>query len=76
MSLRIETGERVAVVGGTGAGKTTLARLLTRTYDVQRGAVLVEGIDVREWDLTALRQHVGLVLQDVFLFAGTVSENA
>ncbi len=75
MSLRIETGERVAVVGGTGAGKTTLARLLTRTYDVQRGAVLVEGIDVREWDLTALRQHVGLVLQDVFLFAGTVSEN-
>ena len=75
ISLRIETGERVAVVGGTGAGKTTLARLLTRTYDVQRGAVLVEGIDVREWDLTALRQHVGLVLQDVVLFAGTVAEN-
>src|SRR4029453_1363236 len=75
ISLRIETGERVAVVGGTGAGKTTLARLLTRTYDVQRGSVLVEGIDVREWDLTALRQHVGLVLQDVVLFAGTVAEN-
>ena len=75
VSLRIETGERVAVVGGTGAGKTTLARLLTRTYDVQRGAVLVEGVDVREWDLTALRQHVGLVLQDVVLFAGTVAEN-
>ena len=75
VSLRIETGERVAVVGSTGAGKTTLARLLTRTYDVQRGAVLVEGIDVREWDLTALRQHVGLVLQDVVLFAGTVAEN-
>ena len=75
MSLRIETGERIAVVGGTGAGKTTLARLLTRTYDVQRGAVLVEGVDVREWDLTALRQHVGLVLQDVVLYAGTVAEN-
>jgi ATP-binding cassette subfamily B protein len=75
VSLRIDTGERVAVVGGTGAGKTTLARLLTRTYDVQRGAVLVEGVDVREWDLTALRQHVGLVLQDVVLFAGTVAEN-
>jgi len=75
VSLRIGTGDRVAVVGGTGAGKTTLARLLTRTYDVQRGAVLVEGIDVREWDLTALRQHVGLVLQDVVLFAGTVTEN-
>ncbi len=75
VSLRIERGEGVAVVGGTGAGKTTLARLLTRTYDVQRGAVLVEGIDVREWDLTALRRHVGLVLQDVVLFAGTVAEN-
>jgi ATP-binding cassette subfamily B protein len=75
VSLRIETGERVAVVGGTGAGKTTLARLLTRTYDAQRGAILVEGVDVREWDVTALRQHVGLVLQDVVLFAGTVAEN-
>ena len=75
ISLRVETGERVAVVGGTGAGKTTLARLLTRTYDVQRGAVLVEGIDVRDWDLTALRKHVGLVLQDVVLYAGTVAEN-
>jgi ATP-binding cassette subfamily B protein len=75
VSLRIEAGERVAVVGGTGAGKTTLARLLTRTYDAQRGAVLVEGVDVREWDLVALRRHVGLVLQDVVLFAGTVAEN-
>jgi ATP-binding cassette, subfamily B, multidrug efflux pump len=75
VSLRIETGERVAVVGGTGAGKTTLARLLTRTYDVQRGAVLVEGVDVREWDLVALRRQVGLVLQDVVLFAGSVAEN-
>jgi ATP-binding cassette subfamily B protein len=75
VSLRIETGERVALVGATGAGKTTLARLLTRTYDAQRGAVLVEGVDVREWDLVALRQHVGLVLQDVVLFAGSVTEN-
>jgi ATP-binding cassette subfamily B protein len=75
VSLRIQTGERIAIVGSTGAGKTTLARLLTRTYDVQRGAVLVEGIDVREWDLPALRRHVGLVLQDVVLFAGTVEEN-
>jgi ATP-binding cassette subfamily B protein len=75
LSLRIAAGERVAVVGGTGAGKTTLARLLTRTYVPQRGAVLVEGVDVREWDLVALRRHVGLVLQDVVLFAGTVAEN-
>ncbi len=75
VSLRIESGERIAVVGATGAGKTTLARLLTRTYDVQRGAVLVEGVDVRDWDLVALRRHVGLVLQDVVLFAGTVADN-
>jgi ATP-binding cassette subfamily B protein len=75
VSLRIETGERIAIVGGTGAGKTTLARLITRTYDAQRGAVLVEGVDVREWDLAALRRHVGLVLQDVVLFAGSVAEN-
>jgi ATP-binding cassette subfamily B protein len=75
VSLSIQRGERVAVVGATGAGKTTLARLLTRTYDVQRGAVLVEGVDVRDWDLVALRRHVGLVLQDVLLFAGSVTEN-
>jgi ATP-binding cassette subfamily B protein len=75
LSLRISRGERVAVVGPTGAGKTTLARLLTRTYDAQRGQVLVEGVDVREWDLRALRRHVGLVLQDVVLFAGSVADN-
>lgn len=75
LSFRIRPGERVAVVGATGAGKTTLARLLTRTYDVQRGAVLVSGVDVREWDLRALRRHVGLVLQDVVVFSGSVEEN-
>jgi ATP-binding cassette subfamily B multidrug efflux pump len=75
VTLRIRRGERVAVVGATGSGKTTLARLLIRAYDVQRGAVLVEGIDVREWDLIALRRHVGLVLQDVVLFSGSVAEN-
>ncbi len=75
VSLRVERGERVAIVGPSGAGKTTLAKLLTRSYDVQRGAVLVDGVDVREWDPTALRRHVGLVLQDVVLFTGTVEEN-
>jgi ATP-binding cassette subfamily B protein len=75
LSLRIAPGERVAVVGPSGAGKSTLAKLLTRSYDVQRGAVLVEGVDVREWDPAALRRHVGLVLQDVVVFTGTVEEN-
>lgn len=75
LTFRIAYGERVAVVGATGAGKSTLARLLTRTYDVQRGAILVDGADVREWDLGALRRHVGLVLQDVVVFTGTVAEN-
>jgi ATP-binding cassette subfamily B protein len=75
LSLRIPRGQRVAVVGPTGAGKTTLARLLTRTYEPQRGAVLVEGRDVRDWDLHALRRHVGLVLQDVVVFSGTIEEN-
>jgi ATP-binding cassette subfamily B protein len=75
LSLRIAPGERVAVVGPSGAGKSTLAKLLTRSYDVQRGAVLVEGVDVRDWDPAALRRHVGLVLQDVVVFTGTVEEN-
>lgn len=75
VSLRIAAGQRLALVGPTGSGKTTLARLLTRTYDVQRGQVLVEGLDVRAWDLDALRRHVGLVLQDVTLFAGSVADN-
>jgi ATP-binding cassette subfamily B multidrug efflux pump len=75
VSFRIAPGERVAVVGSTGAGKSTLAKLITRTYDVQRGAVLVDGVDVRQWDLEALRRHVGLVLQDVVVFSGTVEDN-
>jgi ATP-binding cassette subfamily B protein len=75
LSFRVAAGERVAVVGATGAGKTTIARLLGRTYDVTRGAVLVDGVDVREWDLVALRRHVGLVLQDVVVFSGTVADN-
>jgi len=75
LSFRVSRGERVALVGATGAGKTTVARLVTRTYDVSRGTVLVEGVDVRQWDLEALRRHVGLVLQDVMLFSGTVVDN-
>lgn len=74
-SFRIGSTERVAMVGPTGEGKTTVARLMTRTYDVTAGQVLVDGVDVREWDLQALRRHVGLVPQEPFLFTGTIREN-
>lgn len=74
-SLRVAAGERVALIGPTGAGKSTVARLLVRFYDVPRGTVRVAGVDVRDWDLAALRRHVGLVPQDVVLFAGTLADN-
>jgi len=74
-SFTLARGERVALVGPTGEGKTTIARLMIRAYDVTRGRVLVDGVDVREWDLQTLRRHVGLVPQEVFLFSGTVEDN-
>ncbi len=75
VSFRVAPGETVAVVGHTGAGKTTLTNLLLRFYDVDAGAVRVDGVDVRRWDLARLRETIGLVLQDVFLFSGTVGGN-
>jgi ATP-binding cassette subfamily B protein len=75
VSLRIGAGEMVAVVGHTGAGKTTLANLLLRFYDVGSGSLRVDGTDVRQWDLEVLRRNIALVLQDVFLFAGDVAGN-
>ncbi len=75
VSFRIAPGETVAVVGATGAGKSTLANLVLRFYDVGAGAVRVDGVDVRAWDLEALRSATALVLQDVFLFAGDVAAN-
>ncbi|HEY7203825.1 MAG TPA: ABC transporter ATP-binding protein [Methylomirabilota bacterium] len=74
-SLTVGRGERVALVGPTGEGKTTIARLLIRAYDVSRGRVLVDGVDVREWRLETLRRHVGLIPQEPFLFSGTVEDN-
>ena len=74
-SFTVRPGERVAIVGATGEGKTTCARLLNRSYDVRRGRVLVDGIDVREWELASLRRRVGIIFQDSVLFAGTVEEN-
>ena len=71
----VQRGEHVAIVGATGEGKTTCARLLNRFYDVARGRVLLEGMDVREWDLAALRRHVGIIFQDTVLFTGSVESN-
>jgi ATP-binding cassette subfamily B protein len=74
-SFTVAVGERVALVGPTGEGKSTIVRLMTRGYDASRGQVLVGGRDVREWDLTALRRQVGVIPQEVFLFTGTVEDN-
>jgi ATP-binding cassette, subfamily B, multidrug efflux pump len=75
VDLVIERGETLAIVGATGAGKTTLANLLPRFYDPSQGSVLVDGIDVRTATMRSLRAHFGIVLQDPFLFAGTIAEN-
>jgi ATP-binding cassette subfamily B protein len=75
VTFRVSPGETVAVVGHTGAGKSTLANLLLRFYDVDSGVLKVDSVDVRRWHLATLRRSVGLVLQDVFLFSGTVAGN-
>ncbi len=75
LNLRIEPGEVIAVVGHTGAGKTTLASLLLRFYDVQRGSIRLGGVDIREFDPLELRRQFGVVLQDPHLFTGTIGEN-
>lgn len=75
LSFRVKAGETVAVVGHTGAGKSTLANLLLRFYDVRSGSVKIDGVDVRQWALGRLRRSIGMVLQDVFLFAGDVAAN-
>ena len=75
VDLTVRPGETVAVVGHTGAGKSTLTSLLMRLYDVQKGQVLVGDVDVRDWDLKKLRRQFGMVLQDVHLFSGTIASN-
>jgi len=75
VSFTVEPGQTIAIVGHTGAGKTTLTSLMMRFYDVSAGQVLVDGVDVREQDLRALREHFAVVLQDPFLFTGTIAEN-
>jgi ATP-binding cassette subfamily B protein len=75
ISLRVQPGQMVAIVGQTGAGKTTLMRLINRTYDVNSGQVLVDGVDVREWNLETLRRNISIIEQDVFLFSRSIAEN-
>jgi len=75
VSFTVEPGETAAIVGHTGAGKTTMISLLLRFYDVQQGAIRIDGVDVREMDVTDLRRRFGVVLQDPFLFTGTVEQN-
>jgi len=75
VSFTVEPGQTVAIVGHTGAGKTTLISLMMRFYDVTAGQILLDGVDLRNQDLTALRQHFAVVLQDPFLFSGTLAEN-
>jgi ATP-binding cassette subfamily B protein len=75
VSFTVEPGQTVAIVGHTGAGKTTLTSLMMRFYDVTAGQILLDGIDLRQQDLIALRQHFAVVLQDPFLFTGTLAEN-
>jgi ABC-type multidrug transport system fused ATPase/permease subunit len=75
VSFKVQPGQSVALVGHTGSGKTTITNLLMRFYDVQRGRILLDGVDVRDWDLQSLRENFAVVLQDIFLFTGTVESN-
>ncbi len=75
LSLHIPAGQTIGIVGATGSGKSTLVKLLLRFYEIQQGQVLIDGVDIREWQLRDLRRCIGWVSQEVFLFHGTVAEN-
>jgi ATP-binding cassette subfamily B protein len=75
VSFHVSPGESVAIVGHTGAGKTTTTSLLTRFYDIQKGIILLDGVDISKMDLAELRSAFAVVLQDVFLFSGTIESN-
>jgi len=75
ISFKVKPGQTVAIVGQTGAGKTSLVKLINRTYDVSQGQILVDGVNVRDWNLAALRSQISMIEQDIFLFSRTVSDN-
>jgi ATP-binding cassette subfamily B protein len=75
LTFSVKPGQTVAIVGQTGAGKTTLAKLVNRTYDATGGQVLVDGIDVRDWNMEALRKNISIIEQDIFLFSRSIAEN-
>ncbi len=75
VSFTVEPGQSIALVGHTGSGKTTITNLLMRFYDVQRGRILLDGVDLRDWDLRSLRENFAVVLQEIFLFSGTIEGN-
>jgi len=75
VSFKVNPGESIALVGHTGSGKSTITNLLMRFYDVQRGRILLDGVDLREWDLKSLRENFAVVLQEIFLFSGTIEGN-
>jgi len=75
ISFEVQAGQTVAIVGQTGSGKTTLTELVNRTYDVTAGRILIDGIDIKEWNLDALRSQISKIEQDVFLFSRTLAEN-
>jgi ATP-binding cassette, subfamily B, multidrug efflux pump len=75
VSFELKSGQTLAIVGSTGSGKTTITSVLTRFYEIQKGAITIDGVDIRAYDLNSLRSKVAVVLQDVFLFSGSVFEN-
>jgi ATP-binding cassette, subfamily B, bacterial len=75
ISFKVHPGQTVAIVGQTGSGKTSLVKLINRTYDVSQGQVLVDGVDVREWNLEALRRQISIIEQDIFLFSRSIADN-
>jgi ATP-binding cassette, subfamily B, bacterial len=75
ISFKVKPGQTVAIVGQTGAGKTSMAKLVNRTYDVTNGKILVDGVDVRDWNLAALRRQISIIEQDIFLFSRSISDN-